>query len=214
MRKNRLARLIVGSAVASICLASTTTAQANLLTNGDFTQGTYSSTADVQIGDSIISLTANVPNGWTATPGFSLFYNGTGPGYVAIGNNPPDPVAGISQGFGDTAGRLYQVTFDLQGEGAQIPTPSWYFNALLDGVIALNISPVGGLFNSEFTFSFTGTGFDTLSFLAANNDRSYLLSNVGVSAAPLPSGLPLFITGLAALGLLAWRNKRTAASRA
>ena len=33
-------------------------------------------------------------------------------------------------------------------------------------------------------------------------------SSVGVSTTPLPSGLPLFITGLVALALLGWRKKR------
>ncbi len=33
-------------------------------------------------------------------------------------------------------------------------------------------------------------------------------SAVGVSTTPLPSGLPLFITGLVALALLGWRKKR------
>jgi MYXO-CTERM domain-containing protein len=37
------------------------------------------------------------------------------------------------------------------------------------------------------------------------------VASVSVSATPLPDSLPLFATGLAALGLLGWRRRRVAA---
>jgi hypothetical protein len=44
-----------------------------------------------------------------------------------------------------------------------------------------------------------------------NTDWSYQLSQTTVNAVPLPGALPLFATGLGALGLLGWRKRRKAA---
>ena len=41
-------------------------------------------------------------------------------------------------------------------------------------------------------------------------DWSYAIAEVSTSATPLPGALPLFATGLGALGLFGWRRKRKA----
>jgi hypothetical protein len=172
--------------------------------NGDFNGGTYSDAATFQIGDATITNTVNVPNGWTASPGFHDVYDSTGPGFVVLGNNVEDPISAISQGFVDNPGTLYVTTFNLQGGGSG--PNGYYFDVLLDGNIAFNFDP-NGPFNSEFSFDFLGTGFDTLTFEGANNQLSYGLSDISVSPAPLPSTILLFIPGLGMLGFLSLRNK-------
>jgi hypothetical protein len=45
-------------------------------------------------------------------------------------------------------------------------------------------------------------------------NTSVLLANIDVPSVPLPAALPLFATGLGALGLLGWRRKRKIAAAA
>ena len=63
----------------------------------------------------------------------------------------------------------------------------------------------GALFQF-YTFAFNGT--------ASAGNTNVLLSQVDVSNVPLPAALPLFATGLGALGLLGWRRKRKAQAAA
>jgi hypothetical protein len=74
----------------------------------------------------------------------------------------------------------------------------------------------------QFTRTFTASSaLTTLAFLngdpGSNHDQLNALDNItvtdlgAVGAVPLPSALPLFATGLVALGLLGWRRKKKAA---
>jgi hypothetical protein len=58
---------------------------------------------------------------------------------------------------------------------------------------------------TQFSIACTGTGLDEASILANAGTWS-----VSTSETPLPAALPLFATGLGALGLLGWRRKRKA----
>jgi hypothetical protein len=87
-----------------------------------------------------------------------------------------------------------------------------------------------GYQNSEnLTFGqFAALGFDmnvddtfliTLSLLGPDNAdlgtvNEYTVVGAGTSTTPLPAALPLFASGLSALGLLGWRRKRKAAGLA
>jgi hypothetical protein len=78
--------------------------------------------------------------------------------------------------------------------------------ALIGYDLSMSIGPISGTLNPTLgSGSFATadgnlqfTGLDSLSFTAA--------------VTPLPAALPLFATGLGALGLLGWRSKRTARS--
>ncbi len=59
-----------------------------------------------------------------------------------------------------------------------------------------------------------GTGTSAEQFLAGSLDDIAPLSGAGSSNTPLPGALPLFATGLSALGLLGWRRKKKAAQAA
>jgi hypothetical protein len=63
--------------------------------------------------------------------------------------------------------------------------------------------------NSGLVFSTSGGSFDLTSIL---NNQSTFTATISPSPVPLPSALPLFATGLGALGLLGWRRKRKAAT--
>jgi hypothetical protein len=59
-----------------------------------------------------------------------------------------------------------------------------------------------GPYSENLGVPFTISGFDPTA--------SIPLNGTGVSPVPLPAALPLFATGLGALGLLGWRRKRKA----
>jgi hypothetical protein len=67
-------------------------------------------------------------------------------------------------------------------------------------------------FNNDFPPSFLGTLFFTGSEQSDSGRRNVEGAFTPVSSTPLPAALPLFATGLGALGLLGWRTKRTARS--
>jgi hypothetical protein len=78
--------------------------------------------------------------------------------------------------------------------------------------LTTSIGPITGspLFNPGLSFSTTAGPLILDSASAAA-----FTANAGtVSAVPLPAALPLFATGLGALGLLGWRRKRKAAALA
>jgi hypothetical protein len=85
----------------------------------------------------------------------------------------------------------------------------------------LTVQATNGVINNVFAFSGTANG-DTLvvgvnSFnLFGAHIPSTDVGSVSITpaATPLPAALPLFATGLGALGLLGWRRKRTARSLA
>ena len=62
---------------------------------------------------------------------------------------------------------------------------------------------ISGLNRSEFVI---GDNLET-----ANVSMFYQMTIVDPNPTPLPAALPLFATGLGALGLLGWRRKRKAA---
>ena len=58
--------------------------------------------------------------------------------------------------------------------------------------------------NGDSTIAFNFIGNSTQGW----SDEGFGIDNVSVSGTPLPAALPLFATGLGALGLLGWRRKR------
>lgn len=78
-------------------------------------------------------------------------------------------------------------------------------------VVDVSFSPTtSGSFSDALTFS--GLEFSLTTGLSGGVADAFVnLSGTGVPAAtPLPAGLPLFATGLGALGLLGWYRKRKA----
>lgn len=58
------------------------------------------------------------------------------------------------------------------------------------------------------------TAFSSLSFIMVGENDGFSIDNVAFSAVPLPAALPLYGSGLAVMGFLAWRRKRKRAAAA
>jgi len=66
-------------------------------------------------------------------------------------------------------------------------------------------------YDIPYSFGATATGANTVLAFNFRDDPGFLfLDDVAANQTPLPAALPLFATGLGALGLLGWRRKRKA----
>ena len=130
--------------------------------------------------------------------------------YAVLG--PVDSPGTLSQAFTDTAGQLLQFSYWFNAVGDD---PS-EFSVSFDGNTLQDlIDPSTSNVWTHYTFGVTATGSDNIVFSFQDNPAYMALDNVSVSAVsatPLPAALPLFATGLGALGLLGWRRKRKASA--
>jgi hypothetical protein len=132
------------------------------------------------------------------------------------------PYAGVQQSVATTSGNTYALTFYL---GAEINGVGTYSIQACGGSTCQTFSVViatatSGSPQNSWTFEtldFTAISASTLISLLGTNSggvQEYIgLDNVslvdtGVSATPLPAALPLFASGIAAMGLFGWRRKR------
>jgi hypothetical protein len=129
---------------------------------------------------------------------------------------------GVSQTLATTAGHVYQLSFYVGNTtGGSIFGSTSTVNVSINGTPTFSdtnsTTNATGLSWELFTHTFIASATTTLAFLNGDpaNDNSNGLDNVvlndlGPAAVPLPAALPLFATGLGALGLLGWRRKRNA----
>lgn len=107
-----------------------------------------------------------------------------------------------------------------------VPTPITFlytFSGFNSGNVSFGISYAGTDDNSSYlvALNFNGLGGTSVQldggafYNGQGNNNAFAQSSTGgveVAATPLPGALPLFATGLGALGLLGWRRKRKAAA--
>jgi hypothetical protein len=98
------------------------------------------------------------------------------------------------------------------------PNGTYFFNTTVGAVIPLSLgleifadSSILSKINTadysntaQLFFDFTESG----AFFSADSGHNYSSAAIGASTTPVPAALPLFASGLGALGLLGWRRKR------
>jgi hypothetical protein len=117
---------------------------------------------------------------------------------VTVNEGPPISSIFIPVGSGGNISLLvYDPSTGNFDISSLIPLGTWF-----DFSTPLTDFELSGLSsqNTEFGFEFSNTGLVDLN----------LTSNFVQAATPIPASLPLFATGLGALGLVGWRRKRKA----
>ncbi len=182
----------------------------NLIANGGFEDGTYSVDG------------FNVPLDWTPNtavttyPGFDydrleLAFPHSGHFGLEVGTLPGYSVPTFSQSFSDTVGVTYVGSFyALVRDAIQDPAASLYVS--IDGTTKVRVADVFAPYTQE-TFSFVGTGSDTITF-GAQNSPNFFIDDVSVSpsrlAVPEPAAWTLMLAGFGLLGGVT-RRRRSAA---
>jgi hypothetical protein len=168
------------------------------------------------------------PIDWTTDAGYALHagtFNrvvadpgiGTGAGPAHSGNNQlyfgnfdSEPLAGISQVLTTTPGASYAVSFFINYSAGIGADSNALFEARLDG--SNEVSVTGGLdAPSGWTlksFTFIGSGSDTLFFGAKTNPNEWGLDDVVVQTTAVPEPPSLALMGAALAGLFLGRPPR------
>jgi len=236
MHFSKLTALIAGATALVAVVAPLSGARAVSIGNGGFELGSYdSSTVGGSSYDELFA-TSNAIQDWTVTSGsidwiqnywtphsgsYSLDLNGITPGTIE------QTVSGL------TAGKIYDVNFWLAGNPDDSPTVKTVSVTATINQTQTYTFDITGHSRSDMgwtqeTFSFlAGSSSVTLSFastVTSNGtsnpipafgpalDDVSISERVGAPAeTPLPAALPLFASGLGAMGLFGWRRRRKSA---
>jgi hypothetical protein len=186
----RVRTLLVVVAAALVLCAPAAFAQ-NLLTNGSFESGDFAP-------------------GWTCggnceftqvVSGPFYVYNGAQDGQFYVTGGAVGSPATISQTFSDVAGGSYSLSFWMNSVGDD---PSFFSVSINGNTLLSQSDPSTGGNWTEFTFNFTGSGTDTVTFQIQDDPEYIALDNVSVTengggTVPEPSSFMLMGSGV--LGL-------------
>jgi len=182
--------------MAVLCLPSAALAgpqASNLIINGNFSTGDFTgwSTGGTFIFSGV------------TTSNFDDYGRPGGAPYALLG-----PVGGdgtLSQSFADHAGQHLTVSFLLAVDG-QTPND---FTASFDGAALLAVSDAPAQGWTEYTYSVTATGLDTLNFSFRDDPGYWALDGISVTqtAVPEPASLAGLGGGLACLAAMLWRTR-------
>jgi hypothetical protein len=200
-------------AVATGLTFGTVSAQAaSLILNGGFEDGVYTSGPNTQVPNDWVSNAA-----FDSQPGFNHVTMGsvhTGNFALEIGNYDDEPLATLTQTFNDVAGETYTVSFWAFDNGANQDSSA--FLTVSVGSQSKTFDDTVATY-TEGTFTFVGTGSDTISIAAKTNPAEWFVDDVSVgatAAAPEASTWAMMLLGFAGLGFVGFRKSRRPAASA
>jgi hypothetical protein len=226
MLSDRMKLLVASAAVALLAPVS---AHANLITNGSFESPNIGQAWYMEYGSNIGQPNYGGPtiDGWTINANTNVdivsALGAPGGAPAAAGNQYLDLVGtgstgGISETFSTVAGQTYNLGFDFGNNPWSTSTASALITVSLNGLTANvthNTSTMNNIDWTPFGMTFVGNGGQmTLSFLntVGGNSGGVLLDAINVDPTPLPAALPLFAGGLAMIGLIGRKRRKTVAS--
>jgi hypothetical protein len=194
-------------AASTVAIAGWAHADANLVANGSFEQGTAG------IGSF---------SGWQTTLGDPATFvdssgqTGTHPGQASdgtwsayFGSTLASGGSSISQWLATAIGQTYVLSFDIANDNGGAAAVNG-FSASLGADVVQSFAGLGVQDYAHTLVSFTASSATTLLSFSGYNDNGYLqLDNVAVTAAvPEPSAVALTLAGLVAVGLRLGSRRR------
>ena len=198
--------LVLLGALPNSAMAQCGSVPGNLVTNCGFEAGQVGTSPG---GGSTTGWTiVNPQSGYESLVGSPVH---TGYNSFRLGNFNYQEAGGIEQTISDSS-KSYTLAFYVNNDAGPDGPGTVNFQAYFNGVSLLDLSQIPAQPFTEYSYTVTGTGSDTIEFLAINNVGDFFLDDVSLSpkggVTPEPATFVLFGTGL--LGIAFIMRKRLA----